>query len=365
MNELNRHKRSDAIKWVIVFALIAVLLAGMIASIVLLSPDKDAGEEGDPSEEKTVNDFEAEMHNSEYVALSLASASTLAADGAVSKTLTATINPQNASNNKVDWGIKWSNSSKTETVTDYVTVTPTYDGSTEATVTCLKPFGSEQIIITVTTREGGYSATCVVSFAGRATTIAITSSASLSNNSGRGDYYVLPSSKSTAFTVNLGNAWDSVGSYKLSAEIKAVGSLYFYDSFSDAFGGSTKTNIHEVSLADMVNTLKISASVSGNTVTVTTGKPLDSFYYTAAEPDNDAGGTWYRESLAWYEDWMADFANYPEEYKTAGTSNLNKIDSCYFELKVTDSVSGLSSSVRFWVGTGVNSVSLSAKELVF
>ena len=40
MNELNRHKRSDAIKWVIVFALIAVLLAGMIASIVLLSPDK-------------------------------------------------------------------------------------------------------------------------------------------------------------------------------------------------------------------------------------------------------------------------------------------------------------------------------------
>ena len=62
---------------------------------------------------------------------------------------------------------------------------------------------------------------------------------------------------------------------------------------------------------------------------------------------------------------MADFANYPEEYKTAGTSNLNKIDSCYFELKVTDSVSGLSSSVRFWVGTGVNSVSLSAKELVF
>lgn len=34
-NEFYEHKRSDAVKWVIVFVLIAVLLGGMVAALYL------------------------------------------------------------------------------------------------------------------------------------------------------------------------------------------------------------------------------------------------------------------------------------------------------------------------------------------
>lgn len=40
-NDLNQHKKSDAIKWVVVFILIAVLFAGMAAAIVMALPDKE------------------------------------------------------------------------------------------------------------------------------------------------------------------------------------------------------------------------------------------------------------------------------------------------------------------------------------
>ena len=39
-NEFNQHKKSDAIKWAVVFILIAVLFAGMVAALVMAVPDK-------------------------------------------------------------------------------------------------------------------------------------------------------------------------------------------------------------------------------------------------------------------------------------------------------------------------------------
>ena len=54
--------------------------------------------------------------------------------------LTATITPSNATNQKVDWTVKWKNASSSwangKTVTDYVTVTPTSDGALTANVEC-------------------------------------------------------------------------------------------------------------------------------------------------------------------------------------------------------------------------------------
>ena len=43
-NEFYEHKRSDAVKWVIVFVLIAVLLGGMVAALVFAVPSADGAE---------------------------------------------------------------------------------------------------------------------------------------------------------------------------------------------------------------------------------------------------------------------------------------------------------------------------------
>ena len=365
-NELNQHKKSDAVKWVIVFILLAVLLAGVVASLVVSLSDKTETEKSEPVTNAYANDFTAECFSTQNVRLAMSSAATLAADNSVSKTLKATVYPTDASNKLVDWSIAWSNQGKSEYVTDYVTVTPTYDGSSEATVTCLKPFGSDQITITVTTRQGGYTATCIVTFRGVATSIYMTSDVSPTSNSGRGEYYDLPSRSSATFTVNLSNVWDTVGSSNLSAEISAVGSIYVCDVFGDSFGGSTNENVRLVEISDLMEYLGISASVIGNTVTVTTNKVLDSFFYSHYENDEYGAGTWYYNDYVYYEDWMEGMGTaYSEEYKEGAAYNASHIDSCYFVLKVTDSVSGLSASVKFWVSTGVSSVKLNETTLSF
>lgn len=89
--------------------------------------------------------------------------------------LTATITPSNATNQKVDWTVKWKNASSSwangKTVTDYVTVTPTADGALTANVECKKEFG-EQVIVTCTSRQNTEaSATANVDYAKRVTSV--------------------------------------------------------------------------------------------------------------------------------------------------------------------------------------------------
>lgn len=72
------------------------------------------------------------------------------------ETITATINPDDATNKAVDWSVAFKNPSSSwasgKTVTEYVTVTPQSDGSLTATIECKKAFG-EQIIVKCTSRE--------------------------------------------------------------------------------------------------------------------------------------------------------------------------------------------------------------------
>lgn len=113
-------------------------------------PEKDGG--SDPVEESAIN-------------LNMSTS----AEGTV--VVTATITPSTALNKKVDWSLAWKNASSSwangKTVTDYVTITPSSDGSTTATVTCLQPFG-EQISIKVTSRANENAfATCNVDYVKR------------------------------------------------------------------------------------------------------------------------------------------------------------------------------------------------------
>lgn len=93
-----------------------------------------------------------------------------------------TIEPSNVTYNAVDWAITWKNASSTwakgKTVTDYVTLVPTSDGSTTATLSCVQAFG-EQVVISATMREHPeVSTTATVDYVKRVTDITATISAS-------------------------------------------------------------------------------------------------------------------------------------------------------------------------------------------
>lgn len=176
--ELKRHQKSDVIKWIIAFALIFVLLAGLIGTWVVLFED-DAPEEESPAQTETVvTDGEGNPMESGKVYAMPANMvfATTAAEPSDAKdgiTLKATIDPDTAANQNVDWSVSFVNPSSSwasgKMVTDYVTVTPTSDGALTATVQCLKAFG-EQIKITVTSRANEYAtAECTVDYARRIT----------------------------------------------------------------------------------------------------------------------------------------------------------------------------------------------------
>lgn len=82
------------------------------------------------------------------------------------KTLTATITPANADNKLVDWTVSWANDAtrKDEDVSQYIIITPSSSDGLTVVVTCLKAFAGDTIIITVTTRDGNYSAQCTVTY---------------------------------------------------------------------------------------------------------------------------------------------------------------------------------------------------------
>ena len=82
--------------------------------------------------------------------------------------VTATITPSNAANKLVDWTVAFKTPSATwasgKTVTDYVTVTPTSDGSLSAKITCKQGF-AEKILVTVTSRDNtSVKATCTLDY---------------------------------------------------------------------------------------------------------------------------------------------------------------------------------------------------------
>ena len=186
-NELYEHKRSDTVKWILTllaFILVSVMLAGIICGWFDKKEEPPAEEEqteqaavvdgdGNAMDEDIVYPMPAKMS---FSALALAEArageptsSTVAAsEQSVEVQIEAYVMPENATNREVDFSIAWGEGAQrsAEPVTNYVTVTPQSDGSRIATVACLQGFGDDTILITVTTRDGGFQATCTVTFEG-------------------------------------------------------------------------------------------------------------------------------------------------------------------------------------------------------
>mgnify|MGYP002802532709 FL=1 len=181
-NELYEHKRSDTVKWVL--TLIAFIVVGvMLAGIILGWLEKSSSAE--EQEQAAVIDGDGNAMDSgtlyrmpEKMTFTAAGSGIPLAQFGEPEGTTSTaraevrieayVVPENANNREVDFSVAWGEGAQrsAEPVTDYVTVTPESDGSRVATVACIKGFGDDIILITVTTRDGGFQATCTVTFEG-------------------------------------------------------------------------------------------------------------------------------------------------------------------------------------------------------
>lgn len=388
-NELYEHKRSDTVKWVLTlfaFILVGVMLAGVILGWFDKKEEPPAEEE--QTEQAAVTDGEGNAMDEDIVypmpekmsfsaaafAQPLAqfgepSGTTVTSPQSVDVRIEAYVYPESAANKAVDFSVAWGNAPThgSEQVSNYLTVTPDSDGSTTATVSCKKSFGDDTIIITVTTREGGYTATCTVSFTGIASGIEITSStATKKSTSARGEYYELSTSKTYTFNIGLTNAFNDAAGNLSVTEIGGEGNMYFGNGSYNDGGYINFTDMVQKSIGEFADDFITSATISGNTLTVKTGSKILENYYSSYGPDEYFITDIYydRYVVEMNDDWSIKDSSDTFRNQNA-KSNAQNIGSCYFYVTVKDSISGLTETVRLWLVSSVSGVSLSQTELEF
>lgn len=157
-NELQEHKTSDRIKWIltlIAFIAVGVMLVGIIFGWF---EKKDKPEKQDDSQ-IVVTPQET------LTAMRLNTARATASGN--SYTITATVTPSDATNTGVYWSIAWKNESSGwangKSVSDYITLS---SNDNSATVTLKTAFG-EQAIITAASESTEVTATCTVDYVER------------------------------------------------------------------------------------------------------------------------------------------------------------------------------------------------------
>lgn len=338
------NENNNKFRWIAVFTALILLFVGVISALAVAIKNKPDAEVKKADISGNIDTETPEFDNSEYapVALKMSKEFTVhtAENGqqSISKKITATVMPATAKNTSVDWSVEWGGE-QTGTVTDYVTVTPASDGSTTATVTCKKPFTGE-IVIVCTTREGGYMATCTVTFAGHPTDINL--SGSVSEVSGA---YNLGIGTSYNYSVTLTNPFNSVGSQfnEVSATVTGIGQIqvgymeHFNKSGNDKWYDSSYSTIDLDSIKDSL----ISVSYSDGKLTIKTLKAIESYYKSTERLD---GG----RTLG-YND---KFHSY--------------VSDCYFNITLTEAKSGLTKTIKVvFDKSSVTGVNVSSTEMEF
>ncbi|MBQ9081803.1 MAG: hypothetical protein IJY26_04135, partial [Clostridia bacterium] len=253
------------------------------------------------------NGFSTELESTEHVQL-FAVTPLMATVGSnyVSQTLKAVVYPETAENKQVDWSVAWADTSNTANVTDYVTVTPSSDGSTTATVTCYQAF-TGNIVVMVTTRESGYTASCVVKFVGIPTEMNVTTELSVQDGA-----YHLGIGETYTFNVALDNPFHSVGAdyQNVTATLHGVGEVVLCDKVGNVWQESSAKECSLDTLKDNFLTINYENGV----LTVTTLKTIESYYKAVS----------FNGITLWYIEHFKEF-----------------VTDCYFTVTLQEELSGI------------------------
>lgn len=262
------------------------------------------------------------------VSLSMNAAAVTAANGSVSKTLTAYVYPEDAKNKAVDWTIEWLDTEETRDISDYLTLVPDSDGSATAQLTCLQAFDGEALVM-VTSREGAFFDTCRVLFVGNPSSVNVSCDALSLKSGSFGTYYEIGAGNSYTFDITPDNVFGTVGAEcNYTFEVKGHGSFktqtqYYYtvnDGKTWEEGTEQTVNIADVTTVSKYEPSVFDWSVSGNKLTVNVNCTLESYYTSSVRNGN-----------------MITYENKFREYTD---------DNWYYEVIVTETNSGVSTSFK-------------------
>lgn len=275
------------------------------------------------------------------------------ANGTVSKTLTATVLPENAVDKTCDWAIEWVIPvTEGADLSEYLTVTPQSDGSNVATVTAYQGFEGGKARVTVTTRVGKFTAECYIVYDGAPKYLYFVKDGV---NYGSLNEIELDAGASYVFDLQLDNDLGAVGSkYTGNYEIYAYGmSGRFTSEKKEILNGTvTSTEEYVVNLenkkaGDLTfdHTYFFNASLEGNKLTINVIRSEKSFLLPLAPVRT---GTQY---------------SYKGTYTDPRSGGVP--DDCEWYIGVKDTVSGQEELLYFDIICTVESVALSNTSISF
>lgn len=120
-------------------------------------------------------------------------------------------------------------------------------------------------------------------------------------------------------------------------------------------------------ISSLANKFITSATISDGKLVVTTSKTLITNYYSSHESDTLSGVDFYYDRYVYQDDGsgLVSGVQTSDNYEAKAAENVAALESCYFTVTVKDNISGLSETVRLWLVSSVNGVSLSKTELEF
>lgn len=224
-------------------------------------------------------------------------------------TLVATVEPSYATKIAVDWIVSFTNPESEwaagKTVTDYVTVTPTEDGSLTATVECLQPFG-EQIIVKVVSRENAeISDTCPLEYMRRVESVSLIVGS---------DYVLTPGVNFVDFEVATGNRGTG-GKVTLDVDFTDVYTIESWDS--DSYDA---TDLSQWGIIGGNSNLGSDASLSSFM-----GMTADGMKYTGA-PNMCYGEFSSNKTLYFDVDSLGELGAYLVKDSSGNTYNIDKME---------------------------------------
>ena len=330
---------------IVALVLIGGIAFGVIAGIDHIKTTETADEtpETDTSTANMVSFEFSEMTSEQGIMLSSGEA-TAAALNFASHTLTATVLPEDSNNKLVDWTMSWQYTNEefeqANSVEEYASLTSEGDGSNVATITIKKAFANHPILIKVTTRDGGLTATCIVKYVGVPTVMDVDTSA-------LNDGDVLANSTTTlnlSFNNDYGLVTDEyVSDYaRFSVSVVANGTFKVRRMFANMIMNNTTEQ--EINLADVADLSNLTAKVENGKLVITSTKSVTSYYINNSVVDE--GGTGLGGT-------------------TDITTYLSGAENCYWSITVTDNYSGVSKTINVGIYSNNTSVALSSSELVF
>ena len=332
----------------VILILAVCVMAAMTEGFTNWNPygwfDKEPATDKQPDGEETGEEsapIDTTITNSEHVMLAMSAAVT-AADGEY-------VTPSTAEELGVDWTAEWADGSDSSDLSDYLTITPASDGSNICYVRAYAAFDKD-IIITVTTRDGGYSATCTVSFVGNPSEVLFDASGLESEtDAGWGvNVYKASTSGNYSIGISLDNFFHKVDpsfvpNYTL--DVKAVGTINVRytsnEGANEVYEQDLNGEYYNDGSGRKVLSDLITYQISDGTLVIDPVRAVNALTHSRSLDGGRTRRYWNFESYT-------DSAKIP-----------------YFEFKVTETNTGLTQTINIRIISGVNGVSLDHSSMTF